>query len=118
MGLDLTLLPFDGATYSQTVLPVVLSEELAEMLMEVERKKGRHVPETFNSYLSREGFDGCTHYGRTTETPYGELLKSVQVKDLLKCWDHPNVLEGSINRAAWAYLSRLENDTPVALFWS
>lgn len=114
MGLDLTLLPFDGDRFSQTALLCNRRRELFEEIIKLPAVK---VPKGFNSYLSREGEYEESHYGVTTETPYGEALTFVEVESLTGYRDHPAVIDNALNRAVWAYLGCLEPRTKVALFW-
>ncbi len=54
MGLDLVLLPFDGREYSHTVLDCERNNELFQEILELQKKKGRDVPEYFGTYLCRD----------------------------------------------------------------
>lgn len=116
MGLDLSLLPFDGSWFSQTVLPCERRTDLFDELLALDRT-GRHVPENFESYLSRDDkYEEC-HYGATTETPYGDKLVYVKAANLKAYAAHPEVQDNYQNRAVWAYLDCLPDETKVALYW-
>ena len=127
MGVDLKLLPIfsrmrSAIWFSHSVIELSRQSELFEKILEVEKKVGILVPPHFDSYLSREidletGFDE-THYGITTWTPYGDPVKYVTVKDLLKFRYCNEVFDNFLNRAVWAYLNELPKDTKIALFWS
>ena len=116
MSLDLRLLPFDAddlVSYSHTVLSCEQDYRLFDAIADLEKTKGRTVPPGFNSFVSRDEAYEDSHYGRTTETPYGEPLQEVEVEVLLKI-DAP---KDGINKAIWAYLAELPPRTKVALFW-
>lgn len=116
MALYLAMLPFEAHTeFSQMVLEMDAGE-LLEPVGELERTRGRRVPEHFNTYLCREG-DGLTHYGNTQYTPYGEPLMYVSAADLLTLADHPAVRDSYGAPAAWAYLRELPAGWNVALYW-
>jgi hypothetical protein len=116
MGLDLTLLPFDSETvaFSHTVLNCNRTYALFDALV---KEPAMKVPDGFTTYLSRDDKYEDTHYGITTETPYGEPLMFVELESLLKYKDHPSVVDVPKNRAVWAYLACLPPRTKVALFW-
>ena len=119
MGLDLTLLPFNSnsptSDFSQTVLPCFSRKNLFGQIAKLSNQ--RDVPETFNSYLSG-GSDGERCFGLTLNTAYGEPLKCVKAGDLAALWVHHDVQDNSINKAVWAYLAELPEDTNVALYWN
>lgn len=123
MGLDLKLLPIfsrmrDAMWYSHSVIELQRKSELFEKILEVEKKVGILVPPDFNSYLSRGEGNEEPHYGKTCWTPYGDPVKYVKVKDLLKFQYCDDVIYNFLNRAVWAYLKELPKDTRIALFWS
>lgn len=114
MSLNLTLLPFDceNPPFSHTVLPTYGGHDLHDAVKGLNQLP---VPLEFTSYLSRQATDlvntTATHYGRTTQTPYGEPVKYTIVAELL-------TLDGELRQgAAWAYIAALKPDTKVALFW-
>lgn len=115
MGLDLYLLPFDeGSVFSHTLLSCERRRDLFEVIMG--RLSETPVPDTFYTYLSRED-DQDSHYGITTETPYGEPLGWVLASRLLEFAAHEGVRDNFTNRAIWAYLAELPSKTRVALYW-
>ena len=119
MGLDLSLLPFDAdgdISFSHTILNCERRQELFEQLFQLD-EAGQKVPEKFNSYLSRDEKYEDSHYGLTTKTPYGEDLKYVKAVHLKAYASHPEVQDNYINRAIWAYLACLPDETKVALYW-
>lgn len=119
MGIDLKLLPFDednnDLAYSHTILNCFRQTELFDSIQDLESRLGRPVSKNFDSYLrlTEEGYQ----YGKTTRTPYDELLKFVLASDLLEFAAHSGVQENWKNRAVWAYLSELPATTKVALYW-
>jgi len=122
MGLDLTLLPIftrmkSEKWFSHSVLELNREPELFEKILEVERKVGILVPPDFDSYLSRGEGNEESHYGETCWTPYGDPVKYVRVKDLLKFRYCNEVYDYFLNRAVWAYLKELPEDIKIALFW-
>jgi len=136
MSLDLTLLPYnypdhDHIRFSHIVLPLQTSNyDLMEEIQRVSEKdtpqsvnfiKGEgkqpngFVEKDFSCYLAR-GSDGENCYGEVTEDAYGKHLKWVRVRELLKIdkklWRNPQDI------AALAYISALDLDNRVALYWS
>lgn len=113
MGVDLSLLPFDNANFSHTVLDCerrrALFEEIADL-------PATPVPQPFYTFRSRADHRD-SHYGDTQETPYGEPLTAVQAQHLLPFAQHPGVCNDARNRAVWAYLACLPPETQIALFW-
>lgn len=118
MGLDLTLLPFDGDhgdfCFSHTLLDCGRRRDLFDAIMETLHEVP--VPDGFQSYMSRDG-DRDSHYGVTTTTPYGQPLGWVRAADLAQFSAHADVLDNYKNKAVWAYLGHLPPRTKVALYW-
>ena len=117
MGLDLTLLPFDGeidaeTAFSHTMLPMDRDRYMTALL----RISTRPVPDRFRSYTSRERGDEPS-YGITTTTPYGERLEYVTAREFLNVCAALDMGVGSRTHAALAYLRELDPDTKVALYW-
>ena len=121
MSLDLTLLPFDsdkGIHFSHTVLSLLTNvHDLFDDIKKIDAETGKKVPEDFSSYVSRDDDYEDTHYGKTLITPYGNPVHYILVKDLLELSLHPKVIAYKKHNAIWAYLSQLEPETKVALFW-
>jgi hypothetical protein len=117
MGLDLTLLPFDHDSgefcYSHTVLDCGRSYDLFDFIDTLPQIE---VPQGFTSYVSRQGGKD-THYGKTTETPYGEPVKYTTASMLLTVPENIKATFSPKERAIWAYLEQLDQYTKVALFW-
>jgi hypothetical protein len=114
MGLDLTLLPYWQENFAHTVLPLIEHSELFDAL--------RALPATpvapgFNCHFGSTSDDQYRCYGPCTEDAYGDPLCYVTVHQLLQFKNHPGALNGSINRGAWAYLTYLEPQCRVALYW-
>ena len=122
MGLDLQLLPFDCdndvVQYSHTILNCERHGELFRQIGEMEDEKGKPVRDDFRSYLgSAPGWsDVC--YGKTIETPYGDRLRFLTARDLKAFEGTGEVDDYAVNRAIWAYLCCLPDETKVALYWS
>lgn len=116
MGLDLKLLPVCGKDldHSHVVLDMERSKSLFGALMQVST---RDILPTFDTYLCRDDEYEESHYGNTQEDAYGERLQMVAVRELLCFSDHPGVFEESQNRAVWAYLHELPEESMVALYW-
>jgi len=116
MGVDLYLMPEETYglgpnyphRYSQTVLDCcrksILFNEIAKL-----SSKEIVIPNTFCGDNGR--------YGITTFDAYGNILKSVKVKELLTLSNHEEVLDNWKNRAIWAYLACLPEDLDVILYW-
>jgi len=75
------------------------------------------VPDDFTSYISKNDKYDEPHYGKTLEDFYGEPLRYLDVKDLLQFSNHEYVLDNYKNRAVWAYLKELPEDTKIVLFF-
>lgn len=122
MGVDLSLLPFerpgmpDDWAISHSVLFCERRSNLFADIAEIEKKGAAIVPKDFGTYLCRAG-GGDSHYGNTQETPYGDPLRTLLVRDLLGFAKHEDVLDNPRNRAIWVYLAQINPETPVALFW-
>jgi len=137
MSLDLTLMPYNFPdhnyiTFSHIVLPLqtnnhALMDEIERVSKEEQLKsvsfiKGEGKPpngfveNTFSCFLARNIDTDETCYGVVTEDAYGNPLKWVRVRELLKIdkrlWRNPPDI------AALAYLSALDLDNRVALYWS
>lgn len=119
MGIDLRLLPFDAEgeiNFSHTVLSCSRRYELFDLIGEIENQVGSNVPDHFSTFVSRkDNLD--SHYDDTQDTPYGEPLKYIPAKALKPFAAHDAVKDNWRNRAIWAYLNCLPDDTKVALFW-
>lgn len=136
MGLDLRLLPIehDGGSFSfsHSILNCHDTERgLYNALMKMEKgAEGERVPSDFSTFVSRDDevwvrCPACgdqkakyeeTHYGNTQETPCGEPVRCVRVSDLLRLKDIATD-RCRQNRAVWAYLSEMDPNMRVALFW-
>ncbi len=121
MGLDLYLLPFDcdhnSIHFSHTILNCDKIYDLFDEIQEIEKKQGFDIPSDFTSYLCRDDKYEESHYGKTLDTPYGDPLKYIIVRDLIKIKNHPRNFESTKNKAIWAYLEQLPIETKVALYW-
>lgn len=124
MGIDLTLLPIDCENdtgtwgYSHTVLSCERAGKLWGELYMLEKRDGQPVPESFTTYLSRDDKYEEPHYGQTTKDAYGEPVRALPAKALMRYANHLGVKDQARNRAVWSYLKALPPETKVALYWS
>ena len=118
MGLDLSFLPlFSEDESSYSVLRCSCSQSLSEEIRSLERKHGKPVPASFQSFMCRNLPDDHVGYGPAQRTPYGEPLEMIDVGYLCFLSNHQEVINSSLNRAVWAYLEALPDFTFIALFW-
>jgi hypothetical protein len=118
MGLDLRLMPFEeGAHFSHMLIDTERRSELYDVILALEEKWGRNVPERFSTFCGHDEKSEETCYGNTQETPYGEPLRYVLADKLAELHEHPAVQDNELNRAAWAFLRELGKTWRVALFW-
>lgn len=75
------------------------------------------VPPIFLSFLGKDRA-GETRYGETPTDDLDQPLQCVPAGALTPFGDDPEVQGNPHTRAAWAYLSALSPETPVALFWT
>lgn len=124
MGLDLTLLPVEHDTFewgfSHSMLRMDRDSSLFSQMLAWEKEYGESPPRRFHTYICRD--DACEepHYGDTSETPYGEPLRCVNVGSLVRILESAD-LDGGLsprNRAALRYLECLRPESRVALYWS
>ena len=135
MSLDLTLLPYgfpdhDYIHYSHTVLPLQTNnrglmaaiEQLARQeqpqsitFIKGEKKPSDLVEDDFACYIAKDK-QGDTCYGEVKEDAYGKPLRWIRVSELLKVdkvlWRNPQ------DKSALAFLSTMDKDHRVALYWS
>ena len=118
MGIDLILLPVDHYDqnwgYAHSLLSVNRSSNLFD---KIRKLPSFDVPKDFSSYTSRDGKFEEPHYGNTIEDCYGDKVKFVEVKSLLKFKHHRDVRDSGKNSAIWAYLKELPENTKIALYW-
>ena len=109
MGIDLKLLPFDCdleiLSFSHTILNVDRDYALFDRINELPFIR---VPKRFTSYLSRDDAYEESHYGVTTEDPYGDPVRCVLAGDLKTV---------GVPGPTGAYIDALDDDNKVALFW-
>lgn len=119
MGLNLRILPqfIKNANIAHDIIEFGEDSKLFEKIIKLEDKKGRDVPRKgIHSFSgSDENFEGHC-YGKTIETPYGEIMKSVLVSELNKVLADYKT-EGWRNKAVIAFLSELPNDLEIWLYW-
>jgi hypothetical protein len=121
MGIDLKLLPFDAdsefISFSHTVLGLNRRSELWPIIELIEQEWGLVVPPHFSTFVGHH--EGCeeTGYGDTQTTAYGQPLRYVLAQHLNPLSNHRAVTDDDKNRAIWAYIRELRDDTKIALFW-
>ncbi len=112
MGLQLILLPVDyendSSAESYTIFHCDKEYYLFDQIREIEVAC---FPKKFIGFFE---YEEQFRHGLIKETPYGEELTYALVKDLLRCFPHP---EAPRNQAIWAYLSKLSPSTKVGLYW-
>lgn len=127
MGVDLKFLPFAyegmSSSFSDTVLSLTRRRELFDEIREIDTKE---VPDTFDTYVSREEMyidvdvdvsELPPHFGNTQTDPYDDPVEWCFVKDLTELSDLEGVQDNPKNRAIWAYLEELPDKKKVALYW-
>lgn len=116
MGLDLRLLPenYTSSNFSHTMISLDRDYELYDKIIDLVNKSGFPVQDGFNSYMSYDSELGGHVYGLTIQDDYGEKLKGVYAKDLKEvfCIDL-----SPVNSAAKSYLSQLDGNNKVYLYW-
>lgn len=112
MSVDLTLLPYgyggwvtDEMDWSHDALQVFEARDLWDKIKALDANL---VEPDFHSYVSRDSKYEESHYGNTTEDPYGNKVKWVHAKDLKPLLIGP----------PGAFINALKDDHKVALFWS
>ena len=123
MGVDLTLLPLEADhpaegdkpafQYSHSMLNIWRSQALWP---KIENLTQERVSAGFTSFMGRAA-DGEHGYGKTTKDAYGEPIMWAAAGDLAKLAKSLQASDNPQNRAVWAYLSALQPETKVALYW-
>ena len=108
MSVELTLLPFDGPWFSQTVLELGAVPE--EDFPAYQALPLEAVPNPFNSYLA-PGPDG-PFYGTTAKDKYGSPLQATAARHLVKLFE-----AFDYKPPAYHYLRALSPSILVALYW-
>ncbi len=123
MGVDLTLLPLDCDYPTEDDRPafqfshsMLRTERRRELWPLIEKLEQGEVSPGFTSFMGT-GPDGEHGYGKTVETAYGSPVKWATAGNLAKLATNHAVTNDAKNRAVWAYLSALDPDTKVALYW-
>jgi hypothetical protein len=111
VGVDLTLLPIEGDSYSighaNTILRV---ERCSELHDEILALPSQPVPEQFYTHLGESS-------GHNTQTDdYDDPLMFVLAGDLKRLREHEGVTQYG-NDPVWAYLERLPDKKRIALYW-
>jgi len=119
MGMDLKLLPqySQTADFAHDVLSCGRDYDMFNIIKEAEKQKGKPVQETgIYSYLGRRNIYEEHCYSKTTETPYGKRINSVQAVQLKKALVNYEV-SGWKNKAIIAFLNELPDELKVWLYW-
>jgi len=120
MGLDLTILPqhTQGADFSHDIISLHRDSDLFDIIMELEKTNGREVTRNgINSFISREEDTDKVCYGKTTETPYGEIIKGVQAYKLKKVLKEYKT-DSWKNKAFITFLNELPDELEIWLYWN
>lgn len=108
MGLDLTLIPIDSDSpewgFGHELINLERNRDLFEKIMKLPTSA---VPKNFSTFRAR-GKGGVPRYGDTQETPYGEPLTAVTMKQLKQI---------EIPGPPGAYIAASRDDQRVALYW-
>ena len=119
MSLDLRLLPQynQNADFSHDIIGLQIDEELTAIMQNLEKTGGREVPRRgINSFIGEEeGYEGNC-YGKTTTTPYGEVMIGVLAKEMKKALIGYKP-EGWKNKAALAFVNHLPDELEIWLYW-
>ena len=120
MGLDLKLLPIEHIQIEQIMLSIVThtvlnTERSSELYRAIEELKTIVPLDCEISCYVATLSNGESGYGDCKEDPYGDKLTYVPAKDLLEI--NSELIQG-INKAVWAYLSALPENTNIVLYWS
>lgn len=118
MGLDLKILvqkDFD-CNFSQDVLTFDRDYLLFDVIQDLEKKNGLKCVKPFNSYLGSKG------YGKTQNTPYGDVIKSVTVQEfkdfvLLKNDGIGFETNSKKNNAILAFINELDSRLKLWIYW-
>ena len=137
MSLDLTLLPMrvgDFINFSHTMLSLqtnssdlfdaiqrILDMPNSQLYIEgLELNTAYHikgeVAGDFTCYLARDPATEESCYGQVTEDAYGKKLQWVSARALSDI--DPELVKGTLNQPAWAYLKTLPYNSKVVLYWS
>lgn len=119
MGVDLALLPFESDFFSHTILNFPRCSRFFETFRQ---ETETPVPDRFNTYLSRDDKYEEPHYGNTSTTPYGTPLgwiRAATVSKLVALHMVDCIYCGNSEQfnAVAAYISQLDLNTRVALYW-
>ena len=119
MGMDLNILPQYGenADFAHDIISLDRDYDLFDIIQGVEAENGRDVPRNgIATYLCSDDAFEERHYGKTTVTPYGDIIKGVQAGKLKAAVQH-YVTESWRNKATIAYIMELPDTLEVYLFW-
>lgn len=116
MSLELRILISPSDRYAHEMLEVFLSTPLIELIQKVEEELGVPVRANFNTYLSRNN-NREPHYGVTTTSPYGEVLKTVKVKNLTSVIDYLIADKTYGNQGTGLFLQNLNPEVYITFYW-
>lgn len=110
MGLDLRIMPaYSGnSDFSLTSLECHRDYAFFDFVKDIQKTHGRDVPRNgFSGYMGDE-------WKKSDEDAYGDVLQSVQAKDLAGIDEFD---DNATNRAIAAYIQHLEPEHECFLYW-
>ncbi len=115
MGIDLTLITFD--TYDDECLAgsILDLERSTQLWAAIRDLPSEEISLPLSLFRRRDGDPDS--YDIATLDLYGKALRYVRASDLASLSFHEGVAQHPSNRAAWAYLACLPDDTMIALYW-
>lgn len=123
MGVDLKLLIVEADCgswgYAHTMLEIGRDYEFHDALRQKHPKPHEEFSlSSFVSVVPDGKMKGEYCYGKVEETPYGEPLTFLSIKEVLEAWNSfDNSASNLQQQAAMAYLGKLEATKQIALFW-
>lgn len=119
MGLDLKLLPLlrPGDGMSRNILCINRRDEIFE---EIRKLPSWPQPQPFYCHeatIPDGTLAGNSCSGIVTEDAYGDPLEYVVAKDIAALRGCSDIKDCPINRPIWAYLSAMDGDWPIVLYW-
>lgn len=118
MGMDLRILPqySQNADFAHDTIECARDYDLFSIIEKVEKENGREIPRKGITTFVARGKDDESCYGKTFETPYGDVIKGVQNKKLKKALANYKP-EHWRNKAVISFLNELPDDLEIWLYW-
>ena len=118
MGLDLRLLPQynERADFSHDILSLSRDGEMFNIISEVEKENGKEIPRNGIYTFLATGKDGESKYGKTYESPYGDIINSVQCKNLKEALKDFMPKHWK-NKAIKSFINELPDNLEVWIYW-